>query len=1067
MPRRDDIHKVLIIGSGPVVVGQAGEYDSSGTRACRALRSLGYKVVVINPNPATIMTDPDTADATYIEPLNVRALKEIIAFEHPDALLPNMGGQAGLNLSAELHEAGILDEYGIKLIGVNSKAIKRGEDRLAFREAMDRLGIERVRSTAINAVADAEKVAEEFGYPVVIRPSYTMAGSGSGLVYNVEELKTVVTRGLANSRINQVLVEESVLGWEELELEVVRDAKNQMVTVSFIENIDAMGIHTGDSCCTVPMLTVSPELQEQLQAYARAIMEAFEIVGGAGIQFAHNPGNDRIMAIEINPRASRSSVFASRATGFPVAEISALLAGGLTLDEIPYRQDRTLEKYAPSGDHVAVKLPCWDFEKFEGLDNRLDTQMLSVGEAMGIGKTFKEALQKAIRSLGINRFGLGFVKDFRSLSLDRLLTMVGTTTSERLFIMYEALCKGADIKKLHELSQIKTWFIEQMKELVLLEEEISAYTGSLPSDNLLLKAKEDGFADRYLATLLNVPETDIREKRIALGVVKGWETVPVSGVKDAAYYFSTHNAGDRVKVSDRRKIMVLGSGPNRIGQSLEFDYCCVQAAGAIQDADCESIMVNCNPQTVSTDHDISGRLYFEPLTTEDVLSIYEKEKPEGVIVQLGGQVPRGIAGELSRAGIKIMGTSPETIALTENRDRIHRILKKLGIPQPESGKAGNREEAETIAGKIGYPLLIRRPIDGIDSSGVEIVQDEGMLHHHMDTAVEISPHRPILISKFLDNAIEAEADAITDGGDAFVPAVMEHIELAGIHSGDSACVIPPISIAPKHIETIQEYTRKIAIELRAVGLMNIQYAIYNNTVYVLEVTPGASRSTPIVSKVCNVPMARLATRVMLGAPLKELGLKRRHMTHYGIKESVFPFNMYHGVDPALGPGMHSTGEVLGLSHSFGRAIFKAQEATWTALPLTGTILFTIADRDKTAALEPARLFRELGFRIMATGGTHRFLKENGIETIPARKLGYGRPNLIDAIKNGEVNLLVDTPSGRQSSQDSSVIRRAAIKYKVPYITTTAATIAAAKGIAARREGDPGVRSLQKYHEGIL
>ena len=1062
MPRRDDIHKILIIGSGPIVIGQACEFDYSGTQACKALRSLGYEVLLVNSNPATIMTDPGMADATYIEPLNLHTLTEIIAKERPDALLPNLGGQSGLNLSSELHRAGVLEKYGVQMIGVNIDAIERGEDRLAFKETMDRLGIEMPKSQTVNSIEDAEKVAKELGYPMVIRPAYTMGGTGGGLVYNVEELRTVASRGLSASLVNQILVEESVLGWEELELEVVRDAKNQMITVCFIENVDAMGIHTGDSYCTAPMLTIDPELQERLQKYSYDIVEAIEIIGGTNVQFAHDPKTGRVLVIEINPRTSRSSALASKATGFPIAQVSSLLAGGLTMDEIPYWRDGTLEKYTPSGDYVVVKFARWAFEKFKGLEDKLGTQMRAVGEVMSIGKTYKEAFQKAIRSLEINRYGLGFAKDFNKQPLSKLLTMVGIPTSERQFLMYEALRKGADIQELNRITHIKPWFIEQMKELVELEEEILKYKGQLLPDDLLIQAKKDGFADRYLAQLLGVPENEIREKRIKIGVVEAWEPVQVSGVENAAYYYSTYNARDRVEVSDRRKIMVLGGGPNRIGQGIEFDYCCVHAAFAIRDAGYESIMVNCNPETVSTDYDTSDKLYFEPLTVEDVLSIYKKEKPEGVIVQFGGQTPLNIANELASAGVKILGTSPETIDLAEDRDRFRKIMRKLGIPQSESGMASTMEEAQSIAEKIGYPLMVR-PSYVLGGRGMEVVQDEGMLKHYLEAAVDISPERPILIDKFLDNAIEAEADAIADGTDAFVPAVMEHIELAGIHSGDSACVIPPVSIPPKHIETISEYTRKIAVELNVVGLMNIQYAIFNNTVYVLEANPRASRTVPLVSKVCNISMARLATQIMLGTPLSEFGLKQRVIEHYGIKEAVFPFNMYHEVDPILGPEMRSTGEVLGISRSYGRAFFKAQEATQVALPLEGTVLFTIADRDKTAALEPVRLFRELGFRIMTTKGTHRFLEENGIETIATRKLGYGRPNLIDAIKNGEINLLVNTPSGRKSAQDSSNIRKAVIKYKVPYITTTAAAIAAAKGIAARREGNPKVRSLQAYH----
>jgi carbamoyl-phosphate synthase large subunit len=1065
MPRRDDIHKILIIGSGPIIIGQACEFDYSGTQACKALRSLGYEVVLVNSNPATIMTDPGTADATYIEPLNVKVLTEIIASERPDALLPNLGGQSGLNLSAELNRAGVLEQYGVKIIGVNVDAIERGEDRLAFKRTMERLGIAMPASETVTTVEDAERVAEGLGYPVVIRPAYTMGGTGGGLVYNVEELRLICSRGLAASLVGQVLVEESVTGWEELELEVVRDAKNQMITVCFIENVDAMGVHTGDSFCTAPMLTIAPELQQRLQRYSYAIVEAIEVVGGTNIQFAHDPATDRVVVIEINPRTSRSSALASKATGFPIARVSALLAGGLTLDEIPYWRDGTLEKYTPSGDYVVVKFARWAFEKFKGIQDQLGTQMRAVGEVMSIGRTYKEALQKAIRSLETGRYGLGFAKNFHRLSLDKLLHLLRTPTSERHFQIYEALRQGATVEELHRLTHIQSWFIQQMKELVDLEIEIMTYKGKSLPDDLLLRAKRDGFADRYLANLLGTTEIEIRRRRLDLGLAEAWEPVPVSGVENAAYYYSTYNAADRVPVSDRKKIMVLGGGPNRIGQGIEFDYCCVHAAIAIREAGYESIMVNCNPETVSTDYDTSDKLYFEPLTVEDVLSIYEKEKPEGVIVQFGGQTPLNIANELAAAGVRVLGTTPDTIDLAEDRDRFRVIMRDLGIPQPESGMASNLDEARRIASRIGYPLMVR-PSYVLGGRGMEVVQDEQMLEAYVEAAVELSPERPILIDKFLDNAIEAEADAIADGSDAFVPAVMEHIELAGIHSGDSACVIPPVSIAPKHIDTIVEYTRKIAVALNVVGLMNIQYAIFENTVYVLEANPRASRTVPLVSKVCNVSMAKLATQIMLGARLADLNLSRRTIHHYGVKEAVFPFNMFPEVDPVLGPEMRSTGEVLGLSHDYGRAFFKAQEATQSVLPLEGTVLFTIADRDKKAAIEPARLFRELGFRLMATDGTHAFLKEQGIETIPARKLGYGRPNLVDAIKNGEVQLLVNTPSGRRSAEDSSQVRRAAVKHKVPYITTTAAAIAAAKGIAARRSGAPKVKSLQAYHKEI-
>ncbi|MDD2316254.1 MAG: carbamoyl-phosphate synthase large subunit [Desulfobacterales bacterium] len=1062
MPRRDDIRKVLIIGSGPIIIGQACEFDYSGTQACKALRSLGYEIVLVNSNPATIMTDPGTADATYIEPLNVKVLTEIIEKERPDALLPNLGGQSGLNLSSELARSGVLEKYGVRMIGVNADAIERGEDRTAFKNAMTRLGIEMPRSKAVNNVADAEKVAEELGYPVVIRPAYTMGGTGGGLVYNIEELRTIAARGLAASLVHQVLVEESVLGWEELELEVVRDAKNQMITVCFIENVDAMGVHTGDSYCTAPMLTISEALQQKLQKYAYSIVEAIEVIGGTNVQFAHDPKTDRVVVIEINPRTSRSSALASKATGFPIAFVSSLLAGGLTLDEIPYWRDGTLEKYTPSGDYVVVKFARWAFEKFPGVEDRLGTQMRAVGEVMSIGKTYKEALQKAIRSLEINRYGLGFARDFNKKPLNELMHLLRTATSERQFIMYEALRKGADIEELNHLTHIKPWFIEQMKELVVLEEKILSFQGGPIPDELLIQAKKDGFADKYLARLLGRPESQVRENRLALGISEAWDAVPVSGVENAAYYYSTYNAPDRVPVSDRKKIMVLGGGPNRIGQGIEFDYCCVHTAFTIRDAGYESIMVNCNPETVSTDYDTSDKLYFEPLTVEDVLSIYEKEKPEGVIVQFGGQTPLNIAAELARAGVKILGTSPEAIDLAEDRDRFNQIMRKLGIPQPRSGMAHTVEEAFKIASEIGYPLIVR-PSYVLGGRAMEVVYDSESLDHYMRAAVDVTPERPILIDKFLENAIEAEADAISDGSDAFVPAIMEHIELAGVHSGDSACAIPPMSIPPKHIETIEEYTRKIAIELGVIGLMNIQYAICNDTVYILEANPRASRTVPIVSKVCNISMARIATQVILGTPLAEIGLKQKPICHFGVKEAVFPFNMFPEVDPVLGPEMRSTGEVLGLADSFGLAYFKAIEATQLTLPLQGTVLITISDRDKPSALEPARLFRELEFKLIATRGTLEFLAENGIEAESIRKLGYGRPDIVDAIKNGEIHLIINTPGGKETQEDDSYIRKAAINYKVPNITTTAGALAAAKGIAARRKGQTGVKSLQDYH----
>lgn len=1079
MPKRTDIKKIMLIGSGPIIIGQACEFDYSGTQACKALRKLGYEIVLVNSNPATIMTDPGMADATYIEPLNVKRLTDIIAKERPDALLPNLGGQSGLNLCSELAKAGVLDKYGVEVIGVKLDAIERGEDRTAFKETMAKLGIDMPRSRAAYSVEEAEEIARELGFPVVIRPAYTLGGTGGGKAYNVEELRTIASRGLAASMINQVLIEEYLEGWEELEVEVVRDSKNQKVAVCFIENVDPMGVHTGDSFCVAPMLTVSKEVQDRLKDYAFKIVEAIEVIGGTNVQFAHDPATGRIVVIEINPRTSRSSALASKATGFPIAAISTMLAVGITLDEIPYWRDGTLDKYTPSGDYVVVKFPRWAFEKFKGSHNVLGTQMRSVGEVMSIGKNFKEAYQKAIRSLEMGRYGLGFAKDFNNKTLDELLELLREATSERQFIIYEALRKGASVEQIHSLTHIKPWFIEQMKELVMLEEEILKYkscnkdSGFPLPEELLIKAKKDGFSDRYIANLLGITEKEVREYRKSIGLTGVWESIPVSGVHDRSYYYSTYNGTDKNPVSNNQKVMVLGGGPNRIGQGIEFDYCCVHAAFAIRDMGLETIIVNCNPETVSTDYDTSDKLYFEPLTTEDVLNIYEKEKPLGVIVQFGGQTPLNIASELALEGVKILGTQPDVIDLAEDRDRFRHIMEKLNIPMPASGMASNLEEALETARQIGYPLMVR-PSYVLGGRGMEVIYDDNMLKQYVEAAVNITPDRPILIDKFLENAIETEADAISDGVNAYVPAIMEHIELAGIHSGDSACVIPPVTIPEKHLKTIEEYTRIIAEKLHVIGLINVQYAIANDTVYVLEANPRASRTVPLVSKVCDVQMARIATEIMvkneLGGKPVTLDMKRRSVPYYGVKEAVFPFNMFPEVDPVLGPEMRSTGEVLGLSKHFGIAFFKSQEATQASLPVEGTVLISVADHDKQAVLEVAQRFSKLGFKIKATRGTQRFLAEHGIEAEVINKLFEGRPNIIDGIKNKEIQLIINTPLGKQSQFDDSYIRKSAIRYKVPYITTLAAALASAKGIEAYLENSSDrdtVRSLQEYHKDII
>jgi carbamoyl-phosphate synthase large subunit len=1065
MPPRQDIRKVLIIGSGPIVIGQACEFDYSGTQACKALRGLGYQIVLVNSNPATIMTDPGMADATYIEPLNAACITEIIEKERPDALLPNLGGQTGLNLASELAKQGVLEKYGVKVIGVDIDAIERGEDRVAFKKTMQSLGIPMPESEAVYNVEDAERVAERLGYPVVIRPAYTMGGTGGGLVYNIEELRVVASRGIAASLVGQILIEESVLGWEELELEVVRDSKNQMITVCFIENVDAMGVHTGDSYCTAPMLTIAPELQQRLQKWSYDIVEAIRVIGGTNIQFAHDPKTGRVVVIEINPRTSRSSALASKATGFPIALVSSKLACGLTLDEIPYWRDGTLEKYTPSGEYVVVKFARWAFEKFKDAQDKLGTQMRAVGEVMSIGKTYKEALQKAIRSLETGRYGLGFAKDFHERPLAELLAMLKDATSERQFILYEALRKGAAVEDLYARTYIKPWFLQQMKELVELEEEILTHRGGKLPDGLLARAKKDGFADRYLSKLLEIPEQEIRARRTALGVVEAWEAVPVSGVENAAYYFSTYNAPDSVPVSGRPKVMILGGGPNRIGQGIEFDYCCVHAAFALRDMGYETIMVNCNPETVSTDYDTSDKLYFEPLTVEDVLGIYQKEKPEGVIVQFGGQTPLNLARELEAAGVKILGTTPEVIDLAEDRDRFRKMMGTMKIPMPESGMAGNLEDALAVARRIGYPLIVR-PSYVLGGRGMEVVYDEESLKAYVAAAVKITPDRPIYIDRFLENALETEADAIADGEETFVPAVMEHIEQAGIHSGDSACVIPPVSIPAAHLETIIRYTQRIAHELGVVGLMNMQYAIADGKVYVLEANPRASRTVPLVSKVCNVQMARLATQMMMGRKLEEAALTGKKIPHFGVKEAVFPFSMFPEVDPLLGPEMRSTGEVLGLDRTFGLAYFKAQSVAQQTLPVRGAVLLSVANRDKPAALKAAKAFHDLGFRIRATRGTQRFLDENGIPSEPINKQTEGRPNIVDGIMNKEIQLVINTPAGKESKTDDSYLRKAAIKYRIPYITTLAAALAAAQGIADRSRQPTRVRSLQEYHQDI-
>ena len=1079
MAKREDINKVLIIGSGPIVIGQACEFDYSGTQACKALREQGYKIVLVNSNPATIMTDPVMADAAYIGALSVERLSQMIEEERPDALLPNLGGQTGLNMAMELNKAGVLDKYGVKVIGVNLDAIERGEDREIFKETMKKLGIDTPRSGICHTIEGAEKIAEEIGFPLVVRPAYTMGGQGGGFCYNVEELRTIVSNGLDLSMTHQCLIEESILGWEELEVEVVRDSKNQMIAICFIENIDAVGVHTGDSFCSAPFMTIDKELEERLKKDAFKIVESIGVIGGTNVQFAHNPKTGRVVIIEINPRTSRSSALASKATGFPIALISAKLASGMTLDEIPYWRDGTLDKYtpggAPDGDYVVLKFARWAFEKFRGVEDSLGTSMKAVGEVMSIGKTFKETFQKAIRGLENGRPGLGFAKDFNKKSAEELCEMLKTASSERYFQLYEAIRKGVSLEKLNSITHVKEYFLQQMKELVDLEEEMLKTIGSVPADELLIQAKKDGFSDKYLSKILKVSEKAIRDRRNALGIKEAWLAVPVSGVDNANYYYSTYNAKDTSKASDnKKKIMILGGGPNRIGQGIEFDYCCCHAAMQLKELGYETIIVNCNPETVSTDYDTSDKLYFEPVTTEDVLQIYEKEKPMGVIVQFGGQTPLNIARELEENGVNVLGTSIDSIDAAEDRDIFRHMMEKLEIPMPESGMAINFEEAKACADKIGYPIMIR-PSFVLGGRGMEVIYDEATLKEYVEKAVGVTPDRPLLIDRFLKNALECESDALADGKNVYIPSVMEHVELAGIHSGDSACVIPPVSISEDNLKTIKEYTTKIAQALKVTGLMNMQYAIENGKVYVIEANPRASRTVPLVSKVCDTQMARLATRLMLGETIESLGLKDKVIPYYGAKEAVLPWSRFPGVDPILGPEMRSTGEVLGLAETFPLAFYKSQEAAGSELPHAPAawenkkVLISLSNKEsqKDQVLMIGKTLKDLGFTLVGTQGTADFYNSNGIKCEVVNKIGGGRPDVVDLIMNKEVCLVINTPKAKRNyAEDRKTIRKVCLKYKVSYITTIAGALAAVKGIAAVKGGHGGegnVKSLQEYH----
>jgi len=1071
MPKRTDLKKILIIGSGPIIIGQACEFDYSGTQACQALKGLGYEVVLVNSNPATIMTDPDMADATYIEPLNKDRLEKIIAHERPDALLPSCGGQTALNLAMELDKAGILAKYDVEVIGVNLAAIERGEDRIIFKEMMKELNVEMARSSEAYNVEDAVKIANGLGYPCVVRPAYTMGGVGGGVCYNEDELREIASRGIAASIINQVLIEESILGWDELELEIVRDHTGHAITACFIENLDPVGVHTGDSICCAPMLDVSQGVQDRLQEYAYKIVSAVGVIGGCNCQFAYNPKDDRIVVIEINPRTSRSSALASKATGFPIARVAAQLAVGITLSEMPYWRCGTLDKYTPYGDYIVVKFPRWAFEKFPQAADKLGTQMKAVGESMSLGKSFKEALQKSIRSLENGRYGLGFASNFNTLSKDELLAMLDRPTSERLFIVYEALRKGATVAEILDITFIKTFYLNQIKELVDLEEEIISCQGKPLPDKLLIQAKKDGFADKYIAKLLNIPEAEVAKQRMALGIVKSFDAVQVSGADNAFYYYSTYLSEPKSPhAPSDKKVMILGGGPNRIGQGIEFDYCCVHATYALRALGYETVMINCNPETVSTDYDTADSLYFEPLTVEDVLAIYHHEKPMGVVVQFGGQTPLNIAEELKALGVPILGTQPDIIATAEDRDLFRAMMEKLDIPMPESGMAKTVAEALSVAKGISYPVIVR-PSYVLGGRGMEIVYSAEQLAAYMEKAIaESGPDMaPILIDRFLSQALECEADAISDGANVLVPAIIEHIESTGVHSGDSACSIPPKYIREVHQMVVRDYTKKIARELKVIGLMNIQFAIDQDSgkVYVIEANPRASRTVPLVSKVCNIQMAKLATEVMIKVATGQdteavLSRKLPKLNIYGVKESIFPFNMFHEVDPILGPEMRSTGEVLGLSDNFHKAFFLSQEAGKQRLQDTGTVLLSISETYMCELPEIANSFLALGYKLMATQNTYENAVKLGIDCQPVAPLVEGGKPIADLIMDGTVNMVVNTRR-RDSDNMGYNIRRAAVRKSIPMYTTLESARTALDAIAAWREAPAGVRSLQDYH----
>ncbi len=1075
MPKRNDIKKILIIGSGPIIIGQACEFDYSGTQACKALKEEGYEVVLINSNPATIMTDPETADRTYIEPITPEMVSMVVERERPDALLPTLGGQTGLNTAIKVAEMGTLDKCGVEMIGASVDVIKKAEDRNLFRKAMQNIGLRIPKSDIARGMEEARELAGQVGYPVIVRPSFTLGGTGGGVAYNREDLEKWVAWGLDASLIGEVMLEESIIGWKEFELEVMRDKNDNVVVICSIENLDAMGVHTGDSITVAPAQTLSDREYQKMRDASIAIMREIGVeTGGSNVQFAVNPKNGELVVIEMNPRVSRSSALASKATGFPIAKIAAKLAVGYTLDEIPNDITReTFASFEPTLDYCVVKIPRWTFEKFPETEDYLTTAMKSVGETMAIGRTFKEALQKGLRSLEIGRFGLGGDGKGRSERegidppLDEIIQKISTPNSERIFYLRHALKEEIEINTIYELTGIDPWFLHQLKEITEMEAEIAG--AHFPLDRgLLQRSKELGFSDVQLAHLLKRKDDNIRQLREQQGLKCVYKLVDTCAAEFEAYtpyYYSTYEKENEARVTKRKKVMILGGGPNRIGQGIEFDYCCVHASFALREEGYESIMVNSNPETVSTDYDTSDKLYFEPLTKEDVLNIIEQEKPEGVIVQFGGQTPLNLANPLSEAGVRILGTSPDSIDLAEDRERFKAILDKLGLVQPDNGTAMSVEEALKVAEVVGYPVVVR-PSYVLGGRAMKIVYDQKTLEGFAKEAILASPGHPVLIDKFLEDAIEMDVDAISDGRETIICGVMEHIEEAGIHSGDSACVLPPHTLDKDVLRQIKDSTRALAKALNVVGLMNIQYAVKDREVFVLEVNPRASRTIPFVSKATGVPFAKMATKVMLGRTLKELGLTQEIVPHHiSVKESVFPFDRFPGVDTLLGPEMKSTGEVMGIDTSFGAAFAKSQLAAGQNLPVQGTVFLSVRDRDKEHVCPVAEQFIKMGFNIVATAGTSRFLQERNISNQPVKKVSEGRPHIVDHIKNGEIQLVINTALGGGPARDGYNIRRAVLEYHVPYVTTVAGAWAMASGVGAMLGEKLSIKSIQEYHGG--